>query len=336
MAISIPTSTVISTSARLCRALSAYSHSNRIWESISPFASSYPETKSAKATRSLSLVTWNVDGFSSRAIARARLILAHVLQESPESIPPDIIFLQEVTSDVRASLLNDSKVRAAWLVTDAEDQTAFDQAPFATMTLLSRARFSYSTVASSQDTGTQKEETGSKKGNIVIGHVSRVPLPSKYSRDALCVDVVHPASAAPVRLINVHLDSLGHAFDYRAQQMKIAASLLREPGCSGGLIAGDFNAISPRDHELINENKLVDAWTALREASGDDGATWGTDRKRRNRQGPGRLDKVAMVGLIPKAVKVLQSGCITVPRPGNESVDIPWSDHHGLRCDFSI
>ena len=33
---------------------------------------------------------------------------------------------------------------------------------------------------------------------------------------------------------------------------------LREPGCGGGIIAGDFNAISPEDDGLVDKNKLVD------------------------------------------------------------------------------
>jgi len=50
-------------------------------------------------------------------LRHGQLILDHVL------------FLQEVTLDVRASLLNDARVRAAFLVTDAEDQTSFVGVP---------------------------------------------------------------------------------------------------------------------------------------------------------------------------------------------------------------
>lgn len=50
-------------------------------------------------------------------------------------------FLQEVTSNVRAFLLDDARVRAAFLETDAEDQTSFENVPFATMMLLSSVPF---------------------------------------------------------------------------------------------------------------------------------------------------------------------------------------------------
>jgi tyrosyl-DNA phosphodiesterase 2 len=245
-------------------------------------------TAQSQVNQRISLISWNIDAFSSRAISRAKLILGHIL-EGPKY--PDIIFLQEVTPAVRASLLDDPRVRAAFLVTDAEDQTSFEGVPFATMTLLSSARF-----ASSQDS--QKEGDGIEGGEkLMFGRVSRVELPSKYGRDALCVDII--SSLAPrttFRLINVHLDSLGDTLHYRAQQMEMVAGVLREPGCGGGIIAGDLNAISPEDDGLVDKNKLVDAWVALHGRADPDGATWGVGVERRDGLGPGRLDKVAMNG----------------------------------------
>ncbi|KAI0050944.1 hypothetical protein FA95DRAFT_1554980 [Auriscalpium vulgare] len=203
-------------------------------------------------TQSLSLISWNTDGFSSRPVSRASLILDHIL-EGPKS--PDIIFLQEVTPFVRAFLLKDARVRAAFLATDAEDQTGlFEDVPFLTMTLVSSERFADSLHSQKQGQGVQGGE------DCMLGRVARVTLPSKYKRDALCVDVVSPtAPGAFFRLINVHLDSLGDTLHYRAQQIEILANVLHEPGCSGGIIAGDFNAISPEDDGLIDKNGLVDA-----------------------------------------------------------------------------
>ncbi|KAI9509997.1 hypothetical protein F5148DRAFT_1282392 [Russula earlei] len=85
-----------------------------------------------------SLTSWNIDAFSSRPVARAKLILDHILEGSKS---PDIIFLQEATPDVWAALLNDEGVRTALLVTDAEDQMSFEGMPFAIMMLLSSVRF---------------------------------------------------------------------------------------------------------------------------------------------------------------------------------------------------
>jgi tyrosyl-DNA phosphodiesterase 2 len=48
------------------------------------------------------------------------------------------------------------------------------------------------------------------------------------------------------------------------------------------------------------------------------------------------LDKVAMMGLKAKEMEVLRPGSVEVPRPGEPPVEIPWSDHCGLRCTFTI
>ncbi|KAN0128620.1 Endonuclease/exonuclease/phosphatase [Lactarius tabidus] len=307
---------------RLSRTLSAFNRSTRRWDPIP-----LPNVQS-QVTQRLSLTSWNIDAFSPRPVSRAKLILSHILEGSKY---PDILFLQEVTPEVRASLLDDQRVRAAFLATDAEDQTSFEDVPFATMTLLSSARFT-------SGLGSQKKGNGIEGGRIfMLGCVSRVILPSKYRRDALYVDIIHPKSPGTVfRLINVHLDSLEDTLHYRAQQMKILANVLREPGCSGGVIAGDFNAISPEDDGLIDNNQLVDAWVALHGRADLDGATWGVGVERRDRLRPGRLDKVAMMGLKAEEIKVLRPGTIEVPRPGEKPVEIPWSDHCGLRFTFTI
>jgi len=118
--------------------------------------------------------------------------------------------------------------------------------------------------------------------------------------------------------------------------MEILANLLRELGCNGGIIAGDFNAISPEDDGLVDKNELVDAWVALHGRADPDGATWGVGVERRDGLGQGRLDKVAMIGLKAKEIEVLRPGHIEVPMSGDKPVEIPWSDHCGLRCTFTI
>lgn len=146
----------------------------------------------------------------------------------------------------------------------------------------------------------------------MLGRVSRVTLPSK--------DIIPPTAPGTVfRLINVHLDSFWDTLRYRAQQMEILANLLREPGCSDGIIAGDFNAISHEDDRLIDKNELVDAWVALHGRADLDGATWAVGVERRDGRKPGRLDRVAMLGLKAKEMQVLRPGSIEVPRPGEKS-----------------
>jgi tyrosyl-DNA phosphodiesterase 2 len=125
-------------------------------------------------------------------------------------------------------------------------------------------------------------EIGLREEKFMLGSVSRIHLPSKYGRCALSVNIIAPSSlstpAITRRLINVYLDSLGDTLIYRSEQLKILANLPREPGCDGGLIAGDFSDISPEDHDLLENNGLLDAWIALHGKEGIGGATWELDK----------------------------------------------------------
>ncbi|KAG6915677.1 hypothetical protein DXG01_010466 [Tephrocybe rancida] len=315
--------------SKLCRrTLSAFKPSNRLWVPVSSECAPSPVTQQLPLTSRFSLITQNLDAFSSRPVARAKLLLDGILKESKR---PDIIFLQEVTSDVRTSILGNAKVCEAFLVTDAEDQTSFEGVPFANMTLLSRKRFAF-------DLESQKEEDGVERGEkFMLGPVSRVKLPSKYGRCALSVVIIPPSTPSTTcRLVNVHLDSLGHTLPYRTEQMEILGNLLREPGCGGGLIAGDFNAISPEDHALLDKNGLVDVWVTLHGNKELDGATWGVKVERHGGLGPRRLDKVAMLGIKAKDMQILRPGLNEVPKPGGDSDYIPCSDHYGLKLDFTV
>ncbi|KAI0344250.1 hypothetical protein BDW22DRAFT_1483351 [Trametopsis cervina] len=321
--------------SRLCeRTLSIFKPSNRLWVPICS-ARCVPSQLAQQLARSsyFSLVTQNLDAFSSRPIARAKLLLHGILEEFQR---PDVVFLQEVTSDVHTAILANPKVREAFLVTDAQDQMSFEGVPFANMTLLSRHRFAF-------DLESQK---GEEKGEVerwdkfMLGPVYSVELPSKYGRCALSVDIIPPSTlstpATAYRLVNVHLDSLGDALPYRTEQLKILASLLREPGCAGGLIAGDFNAISSDDHALLDKNGLVDAWVALQGEDGSGGATWGVGVKRDDGLRAGRLDKVATLGVEAKDLEVIRPPLIEVTKPAKDSDYIPCSDHHGLRLVFAV
>ncbi|PKK48888.1 hypothetical protein CI102_5452 [Trichoderma harzianum] len=221
----------------------------------------------------------------------------------------DIIFLQEVSREVRDYLLYDDRIRAGFFITDTEDEIAFNAVPFATITLV----------------------------------------------DALCTDVIlpRPKSILPtqqrwqhLRLINVHLDSLASTLHYRKEQMRIVGNILcptddqKENGQrSLGLIAGDFNAISQDDQELVARNGLVDAWVRLygNNTAKSGGWTWGYE-KRQNNLMPRRLDRVAMTeGLEPIDMYTTYPGVIAIPKPGKErDSEVRWSDHAGLNCSFRI
>ena len=87
---------------------------------------------------------------------------------------------------------------------------------------------------------------------------------------------------------------------------------------------------------LLDKNGLIDAWVALHGEAGVEGATWGVDVARRDGLRAGRLDKVAMMGLKAHQMKIMRFRQIEVPKPGAPSKYIPYSDHFGLKSDFTI
>ncbi|KAG6871394.1 hypothetical protein C0995_005158 [Termitomyces sp. Mi166 len=301
---------------KVSRALSAFDHVSRCWAGIplrnphSPINQEPSPSPTANAhavgRQSLSLTTWNIQASQAKPVERSELILSHIL-EGPKR--PDIIHLQEVAPSVRQHLLSDSRVRSSFLTTDAEDDTAFKEVPFVTMTLLSNKRFGPALLT--------EKGGGEGKGE------------GRYKRDALCVSIRHPVAPALLHFFNVHLDSLDSQFR-RMLQMHVLNGLLREPGCNGGLIAGDFNAIHPDDYTLVDTYGLVDAWVALHgnTIESDGGATWGVGVELKDGLKPGRLDKVVMLGLQPTEIEVLKPGLI--------DADTRWSDHCGLHCTFTV
>ena len=194
---------------RLGRALSAFNPAGSRWAAIplrphAPSTTQGPSSTSSRAAadrraigKQLCLTSWNIQASQPKLVGRSELILDHILKGPKSS---DIIFLQEVAPSVRRSLLADPRVLSSFLTTDAEDDTAFKGVPFATMTLLSKERFVSPLSLTEKDEG---------EGAMVLDSVFRMTLPSRYGRDALCVDIRDPAApGAVLRLLNVHLDSL--------------------------------------------------------------------------------------------------------------------------------
>ncbi|KAG5919081.1 hypothetical protein E4U53_004028 [Claviceps sorghi] len=292
----------------------------------------------------LSLVTWNVDSASAAPVERMAAVLSTIADWAP---PVDVIFLQEVSRPALRHILGDAHIRQCWYSSESDD-AHWRAHPFATMTLLSKRRFGHLGHLGHLGHGDGAHAAGAK-----LGPLWRLKYPSRFGRDALCCDVfvftpqTGAYAYARVRLINVHLDSLPIRPSKRPQQMSIVASLLR---CTGrGLVAGDFNPVLPEDSTLVADNHLVDAWLHLRHD--DPGFTWGIDG--RAPFPPSRLDKVALLGLVPRTIDLAHPGKIYVcpdaagtldPSPAGEESRrgrqdddvVPWSDHSGIKCSFGL
>ncbi|PPQ76885.1 LOW QUALITY PROTEIN: hypothetical protein CVT26_001444 [Gymnopilus dilepis] len=309
---------------RVLRTLSAFNRSTNRW---TPIPSSLRTTQGLQPQRAcpaqrndvqkqvLSVVSWNINAFHSRPIARAKLILNHIL-EGPEC--PDVIFLQEVTPGVCDSFLDDARVRSAFLVTDAEDDASFDDVPFATMTLLSNECFASSSVSDSLEGST----TTKGREKLMLEGVFRIPLPSKYGRDALCVDIATSGTPdAILRLLNVHLDSLD-SFPCPNASPAAAVGSLRATSMPSVLRTTSWwtsTSLSTRGSPCMGRQALMEP---LRVSALDLGINGSRDLTR--------------LSLLAGEMEVVKPGVIEVPRPAATSLYIPWSDHCGLRCTLTV
>ncbi|TDZ35972.1 hypothetical protein C8035_v008421 [Colletotrichum spinosum] len=289
------------------------------WEAVAGAAEVNRPCGQPQEDCKLTLATWNVDAFGALSGPRLLSIISRMVDHAPS---PDVVFLQEVSKTMLPALLEDERVRQGWYSSE-KDVANWRGQLFATVTLMSKSRFGHL--------------GGDALG--VLGSVSRVKFRTRYGRDALCGEVFLPLSGdsgsplayKKVRFVNVHLDSLAVVPSRRPHQLSVVASLLHETG--SGLVAGDFNPVLPEDDALIEENRLVDAWKALR---GDEpGYTWGIDGK--EPFPANRLDRVAMVGLRPLDMEVMHPGEMEVPDEDSiEEKMVRWSDHSGLKCTFLV
>ncbi|PIG89872.1 hypothetical protein AARAC_008610 [Aspergillus arachidicola] len=111
----------------------------------------------------LALLTWNIDATSARTEDRITDITTFVTQLDPGV---HIVFLQEVSKAALQQILKDERIRGSWISSE-QDDTAWGKQSFATITLLSKARFA----------------------STALGPVWRVAYPSHFDRDALCCDI---------------------------------------------------------------------------------------------------------------------------------------------------
>ncbi|OHE99767.1 HET domain-containing protein [Colletotrichum orchidophilum] len=267
-----------------------------------------------EASPRLVLATWNVRAISPEPARRIITILEHLINHAPS---PDIIFLQEVSRSMLNALLTNDKVRDGWFSSERNTRNWIGTplTSFATMTLLSKAKFGHV----------------GRAALVGLGRISRIKYRSIWRRDALCSEVFIPSRrpSTPtgayerLQLVNVHLDSLPSGASCRQTQLKLIGSLLHDAG--HGLVAGDFNPVSPdTDAGLVEENGLLDAWKELK--GEEHGYTWGVDGTAPFP--PNRLDKVAMVGLRPIHINVLHPMQILLPGEDNPTLSLGLTMEH--------
>ncbi|KAG2038920.1 hypothetical protein BDR03DRAFT_953110 [Suillus americanus] len=225
------------------------------------------------------VVSWNIDCMRPEPDLRLDAALSYIQHQvfkcrtyrrRPE---PCSILLQGVLATAFDTILNNKWVQNFFVVIPSTTDAWPKLAKYGTVTLLSRS------IRITKSTSLHFSCSESQHHAIFVdvklsGLVDTVQAPSSSQ------------SVVTLRIANTHLDPLPDGAPIREKQLKLVAGALMQDGLFGGIVGGDFNAISPDDSTLVESVGLWDAW------SGDDegGFTWGYQP--RSPLTPGRLDKL--------------------------------------------
>lgn len=300
-----------------------FSQDENRWVPVSSSRHPADEATAEDVPAQISLYTWNVDFMLPHPNERMQSAVAHLASMIQGTRPSasTVIFLQEMVESDLVILCDHPGVRAHLFMTDITSEH-WESGHYGTVTLFDN-RF---------------PTTG----------VFRVHYAdTKMERDALFVDVLHPASPKPVRFCNTHLESLIADPPVRPLQMEMAAKFMHDRQVVGSVLAGDLNAIQPFDRTLHSDNQLKDAYLELGGSEEDPkGHTWGQQAATglRKQFGTSRMDKVFCCGGL-KVTKLEQFGVDVLIENdsivANELIKLglekPWvTDHLGVWAEFEL
>ncbi|KIW04062.1 uncharacterized protein PV09_04880 [Verruconis gallopava] len=283
--------------------------------------------ESVLSVQRLRLITWNIDVLSPGGEPRMAAALAHLeelVSNKSRNCEPVVIFLQEMNESDLNQIQAAPWVQKRFYITDID--TGYWRKPnfgpvYGTTTLVDRSL-------------------------VINFRPFRVQLPSRFSRDALFVDLkVRSGNEGLLRLCNVHLESLVAEPPVRPLQVAKAAKYMKTSNVYASILAGDLNAIEPFDRMLHSDHGLKDAYLELggKEDHGD-GYTWGQQapKELRERFGCSRMDKAFYCGNVEaKSLERIGEGVEVQDDNARQAIrdaggELFASDHLGLSILFEI
>ncbi|KAF8910668.1 Endonuclease/exonuclease/phosphatase [Gymnopilus junonius] len=265
-----------------------------------------PSGMSMREISQIRIITWNVDMVSDYHEERLTAALRHIEEDAlkckeDEEPEPCCILLQEVRDFILPYLLKDPWVRKHFVVAPFTKDKWPEGAWYGNVTLVSRSI------------------------EIAECHILHYAF-SRMQRTALCVKIKlnfrGSKDKAIISIVNTHLESLPDGAAARPKQLAICARFLLLEQVSGGIVAGDMNAIGPG----------MKCW---RKGDIDAGKTWGYQGQNSGNYPPNRLDKIF---LLPGGYKVEEPKRIGVGlRIKEDTNDAVWvSDHYGLETTLRM
>jgi tyrosyl-DNA phosphodiesterase 2 len=225
------------------------------------------------------LVSWNIDCMRPEPDLRLDAALSYIQHQvfkcrtnrrRPE---PCSILLQGVLATAFDTILNNKWVQNFFVVIPSTTDAWPKLAKYGSVTLLSRS------IRITKSTSIHFSCSESQHHAIFVDVKLSGLLDTAQALSS-------SKSVITLRIANTHLDPLPNGVPIREKQLKLVADALMQDGLFGGIVGGDFNAVSSNDSALVESVGLWDAW------SGDDegGFTWGYQP--RCPLTPGRLDKL--------------------------------------------
>lgn len=228
------------------------------------------------------VVSWNIDCMRPEPDLRLHAALSYIQHQvfkcrtNRRCPDPCSILLQGVLATAFDTILNNKWVQNFFVVIPSTTDAWPKLAKYGTVTLLARS------ICITKSTSIHFSCSESQHHAIFV--------------DVKLSGLLDTAQAPPsseslvtLRIANTHLDPLPDGAPIREKQLKLVADALLQDGLFGGVVGGDFHAVTPNDSALVESVGLWDAW------SGDDegGFTWGYQP--RSPLTPGRLDKLVYV-----------------------------------------
>ncbi|KAG2146150.1 Endonuclease/exonuclease/phosphatase [Suillus bovinus] len=228
---------------------------------------------------SIRVVSWNIDCMRPEADLRLDAALSYIQHQvfkcrtNSRRPEPCSILLQGVLATAFNTIINNKWVQNFFVVIPPTTDAWPKLAKYGTVTLLSRS-LHITKSTSLQFSCSESQHHATFVDVKLSGLLDTAQAPSSSE------------SVVTLRIANTHLDPLPDGVQIREKQLKLIADTLIQDGLFGGIVGGDFNAVSPNDSALVESVGLWDAW------SGDDegGFTWGYQP--RSPLTPGRLDKL--------------------------------------------
>ncbi len=272
--------------------------------------------------KSLIIVTWNIDYHGHYVVERLHAALEYLQKDvfeclkDSDSPGPCCILLQEVQTRALREIRTNEWIRRHFIMTPIDNTKWPHSFENGNITLIEKSIF------------------------IHDAYILKYGM-TDMARSAIIVDVrmlSRLGTQRRVRIINTQLEGNLDGGEFRRQQLKECAKLLKRsksqqnlaPAQSGGLIAGDMNALDADADEVVRSFELVDSVAPLKDES--EGHTWGYQGGMHCRKA--RLDKI--LTYTPDGKKRVRVADIR--RIG---IGLKWeghwvSDHFGLIGTISV